>query len=411
MDELITGDLLDFGPSALNVDEELARSTIVHGGRSAQLRIEVRRHCPRKPGVYGMVDRHGELIYVGKAKSLRARLLSYFRRRGRDRKMGRILGQTRAIAWEVSLTEFAALHRELELIRRWRPRFNVQGQPHRRRFTHVCLGHRPAPYVFLARRPPAKVIASFGPIPLGRRAREAVRRLNDCFQLRDCPQAQEMIFAEDAELFSAPRTFGCLRFEVGTCLGPCAAGCSRAAYERKVRAARDFLSGTDTTLLKDLERDMSAAATKQQFESAAAARDKLVPLRWLDEKLTTYRRLRNTFSFIYPLTDVHGREIWYLIHGGRTVSAVPAPSDREGSERVAILIETVYHRKDAWALLDCYEHHDGLLLVAAWFRKHPQERLRTIIPTEALARCGVTRTTMREPNPCRGADRGTRQSH
>ena len=111
---------------------------------------------------------------------------------------GRIVANTYGLVWEINPSEFAALHRELELIQRWRPRFNVLGKPNGWRYTYVCLGRRPAPYVYLAARPPASASAFFGPVPAGRRALEAVRRVNDLFQLRDCPQKQEMVFAGPA---------------------------------------------------------------------------------------------------------------------------------------------------------------------------------------------------------------------
>src|SRR5262249_22653609 len=148
------------------------------------------------PGVYGMVNAIGQLTYVGKAKNLRARLLSYFRPRSRDPKAGRIVHQARELVWETSTSEFAALLRELELIRRWQPRFNVQGQPLRRRRLYVCIGRRPAPYLHLSARPGPRGVACYGPIPASRRARAAVRHLNDLFRLRDCPQSQEMVFAD-----------------------------------------------------------------------------------------------------------------------------------------------------------------------------------------------------------------------
>src|SRR5205809_6003037 len=140
-----------FGPLGLAVDSEAPSLYVVRSRRPARLRARVRTDGPRLPGVYGMVDEGGELIYVGKAKCLRSRLLSYFRPRSRDPKAGRILQHTRKLVWEYVPSEFAALLRELELIRRWRPRFNVQGQPHRQR-TYICLGRQPAPYVFLTRK-------------------------------------------------------------------------------------------------------------------------------------------------------------------------------------------------------------------------------------------------------------------
>src|SRR6516164_802313 len=382
---LFRANLSHFGSCALSPEWAPPKLQLVTGRRTSHLRSEIRRLCPRKPGVYGMLDRHGELIYVGKAKSLRARLLSYFRRRSRDPKAGRILRQTDSIAWETSLNEFAALHRELELIRRWRPRWNVQGQPLRRRFTFVCLGRPPAPYLFLARRPPVTTLACFGPIPLGRRAREAVRRLNDWFQLRDCPQPQEMVFADQAELFPIVRAAGCLRYEIGTCLGPCLAACSQRDYSGRARLARDFLDGIDLSPVVILERDMAAAAAQQQFERAAALRDKLASLRWLHDKLDR-QRLRIRESFIYPVSGTGSETIWYLIHGGRTVAAIPEPSDREGAGAAAELIEAVY-QKDPARLLNSYEHYDGGLLVPSWFRRHPQQRKRTMPPAEALSLC------------------------
>src|SRR5207245_3863369 len=103
-----------FGPLTLSPVAEPPPLAVVTGKRPSRLRDKVRRHGPRRPGVYGMVDGRGELIYVGKAKSLRTRLLSYFRTNSRDPKAGRILQHTRAIVWEPAPSEFAALLRELE---------------------------------------------------------------------------------------------------------------------------------------------------------------------------------------------------------------------------------------------------------------------------------------------------------
>ena len=98
------------------------------------------------------------------------------------------------------------------------------------------------------------------------------------------------------------------------------------------------------------------------------------------------QRLRIRESFIYPVSGTGSETIWYLIHGGRTVAAIPEPSDREGAGAAAELIEAVY-QKDPARLLNSYEHYDGGLLVASWFRRHPQQRKRTMPPAEALSLC------------------------
>jgi excinuclease ABC subunit C len=362
-----------FGPCALDPGlTELALHQ-VHGKRSSQLRKAVRGACPRLPGVYGMIDQHGDLVYVGKAKKLRARLLSYFRPRSRDRKAGRIVGQTRSLVWEAGPDEFAALHRELELIRRWRPRFNVAGKPHQGQHTYVCLGRAPAPYAYLVRRPPARAVATFGPIRAGPRAAEAVRRLNDWFRLRDCPQAQAMIFADEADLFPGDRAAGCLRLELATCLGPCAGACTRDAYAKRVRAARRFLTGEDMTPLAELEAAMRAASVAQVFERAAVLRDKLAALEWLHRQLEQMRDAATMGTMVYPLAGAGGQILWYVLHAGRAVATVAAPETPPTAEWCAHLRDRVLAHTRRARLGDQVA---GIQLLAAWFRKHPEERGR-----------------------------------
>jgi excinuclease ABC subunit C len=376
-----------FGPNRLEPASAIPRVYQVASSRTSGLRARVREEAPRRPGVYGMVDGAGELVYVGKAKCLRARLLSYFRTKSRDPKAGRILENVRAIVWEVSPNEFAALLRELELIRRWQPCHNVQGRPGRRRHVYVCLGRRPAPYAFLAPRPPATAFASFGPVPAGQRTREAVRRVNDWFRLRDCPQAQEMVFADQGELFPVTRTPGCLRHALGACLGPCAGVCTRSAYQGLVRQAAAFLAGTDPSPLRTLEAEMEAASAALVFERAAALRDKLESLRWLSDHLERLRRAREDHSCTYPVRGPNGQEQWYLIRHGRVVRVLPAPGDADERAAAAVLIEQVYQGKNARDRLLTADEVDGVLLVAAWFRRYPAERARALEPAAALRAC------------------------
>lgn len=368
-----------FGPHSLVPGGGPPPLTVIRGQRPSRLRARVREECPRRPGVYGMVDDQGELLYVGKAKCLRTRLLSYFRPRSRDEKAGRIVANAAAVVWESAPSEFAALLRELELIRRWRPRLNVQGQPRRQRRVYVCVGRRPAPHVFLAPRPPGTAIACYGPVPAGEQARLAVRRINDLFGLRDCPQKQEMIFADQNELFPVVRTFGCLRHEIGSCLGPCAAACTRTDYAARVRAARAFLEGKDLAALEALERDMGTAAAALQFERAAALRDKVEAVRWLNARLEHLRQAAQ-HSFVYPVRGHEGAVLWYLIHHGRVAAVIPAPHGAEERKAAAEGIATVYSERSTLPGPPTLEEIDGVLLVAAWFRRYPEERARAFSP-------------------------------
>lgn len=368
----------DFGPCRFSPVSDSPALHRVRGRRPAELRRKVRQHCPRLPGVYGMIDANGQLAYVGKAKDLRARLLCYFRLNSRDPKAGRIIQQTRVLAWEPASSEFAALLRELELIRRWQPRLNVQGQPRRGRRTYVCLGRRPAPHVFLSTRPPSAALACYGPVPAGQRVQEAVRRLNDWCGLRDCPQKQEMVFADQGELFPVLRAAGCLRHEIGSCLAPCAAACTRRQYADRVRAARAFLDGNDAAPLEVLEREMTAAAAALQYERAAALRDRLDALRWLYDRLGFLRRARKRQSFVYPVQGHDGSETWYLIHHGQVRVALPAPQSDDKRRSAEELVQKVFRDAAGRPGPVAADEMDGVLLVAAWFRRHPVERARVL---------------------------------
>jgi excinuclease ABC subunit C len=335
-----------------------------------------------------MIDAAGELIYVGKAKCLRSRLLSYFRPKSRDPKAGRIVQDARVVAWEPAQGEFAALLRELELICRWRPRFNVRGQPHRRRRTYVCVGREPAPYLFLSPRPPTTAFAGFGPVPAGETAREAVRRLNDWFRLRDCPQAQKMVFADQRGLFSLDLVAGCLRVEINACLGPCAAACSRTDYSAAVRDAVRFLEGADVSPLETLQREMQEASSARAFERAAALRDRWTPMQWLSVHLERVRQACRR-SCVYPTVGRDGsRDHWCLIHHGRVRAVTPAPRDDVGRAATAAALDAVYHGGAGGPPRP--DEIDGVLLVAAWFRRHPVEKEKVLAPAAARAACAAT---------------------
>jgi excinuclease ABC subunit C len=319
-----------------------------------------------------MLDRGGELVYVGKAKSLRARLLSYFRRRSRDPKAGRILSRTRTLVWEPAANEFAALLRELELIQRWRPRFNVFGQPRHGRLAFVCLGRAPAPYLFLTRQIPRQCVAVCGPVRSCRAIQEAIRFLNDFFRLRDCPCRVPMVFANAKALFSEPLTPGCLRLDVGTCTGPCAAACSEQDYGRQVRAATGFLNGVNSHVIEHLEQAMATAANEQAFERAAGLRDRLQAILHLQAAVDRVRQAQELPPRMYECGVAPRDFVWHLLQRGRVAATFARPqtaAEHETTMRRAcgLLCSMLRHSPVA------AEELDEVLLVAAWFRKHPEE--------------------------------------
>ncbi|MBM3979794.1 MAG: ethanolamine utilization protein [Planctomycetes bacterium] len=370
-----------FGPCRFRPADEVPPTHELRGTRPSKLKGGVRKHAPKLPGVYGMIDARDRLVYVGKAKNLRARLLSYFRTNSRDPKAGKIIGQTRRLVWEQTGDELAALLRELELIQRVRPKFNVLGVPGFQRHHYVCLGKAPAPYVYVTTKPTGKELGVYGPFVRWYRSEDAARRLNDYFKLRDCPQTVALCFAEQGELFDHGRAAKCLRYELGTCAGPCTGGCTRAAYSAGVRGAKAFLDGRSRAPLKALREQMEAASAALQFERAGSLRDKLQALQWLDDRLSLLRTARDQNAFVYPLRGVDGRDRWYLIHRGEVRTVAFAPTAATGAALVALMAATFTDAPAPAVLTDTAV--DSVLLVAAWFRKRADERARLLTRAKA----------------------------
>lgn len=373
-----------FGPSLLAADAPPPTARIALAADRAGSRRLVRDSLPAAPGVYGMIDSEGQLIYVGKSKSLRHRVLSYLVASADGTKSKRIIERATEIAWEPAACEFSALLRELELIRGWRPPLNVRGQPGRSKAAYLCLGRGPAAAAYLATRATAGADSVFGPVSAGRHGRRMVRRVNDHFRLRDCRGRTPLGFADQQELFPQPERPKCLRHDLGTCLGPCVAACSRAAYDEQLRAARRFLSGRDLSALRALRQEMLDAATARQFERAARLRDAWEDLGELRRHLLHVRRVRRRYSFVYPSPNPAGP--WFLVVSGQVVAVAAIPRNRQTAGQCQQLLDKVYPSAGP-ARTPPPEDRDALLLVAGWFRANPAERARTLSPQQARLTC------------------------
>ncbi len=374
-----------FGSNPLLPHDSRPLTTVGAKTRPA-LQREVTQCCPAVPGVYGIIDRNRELIYVGKSKSLRHRLLSYFQSSSRQEKSGRIIESARAVQWETQPSEFAALLREQQLIRRFRPRWNVQGIPERQRPVYLCLGRQPAPYFFASSKPPADLVACEGPFYGVKRMNRAVDVLNHFFQLRDCSQRTPFYFADQLSLFDTDRRAGCLRYDTGTCLAPCAAACSRAAYDTQVRAAGQFLDGASDQPLVMLKQSMETASANQQYELAARRLLDYQALQYLHNKLTYLADVRRRYTFIYEVRAFDHSHQWYLIRSGEVADVMPRPIDWA-------TLASAQDRLQQWQVLaensvERGQSHFGYTLnvVAAWFRNQRQELAQTFAVGDARSR-------------------------
>ena len=383
---LLTERFSGFGSSQFRAAGAVPCGRQIQTRSAAKLKVFVSAEAPRRPGVYAMLGKNGQIIYVGKAKDLRSRLLSYFREKSRDPKAGRILEQTFALFWEEAADEFSALLRELELIRRFRPRFNVLGQPGRKRYVYLCLGRGPANHVHLTREPTGKETATYGPFSGRGRSAEAVRQLNHFFGLRDCPSKTQMNFADVGKLFDTDRAAQCLRYELGTCLGPCAGFCTSGVYSTAAKAAKAFLDGRSRSPIDETTQKMAAASANLRFEQAVVLRDRLALFEWLEDKLKFLRTARAKNSFVYPLLGADGRLRWYLIHTGEVQAVLPVPTDANSAVESLARIEAVFSNTlDSTRKLErCV---DSVLIVSSWFRKRPDEKPKLLTMRQAVNLC------------------------
>jgi excinuclease ABC subunit C len=345
----------------------------------AAMRAHVRATAQDRPGVYRMLAADGEIVYVGKSKRVRTRLLSYFRCAFPEEKGARIVREADRIEWEYTPSEFAALLEELRLIKRYRPRLNVAMKRDARHFAFIKLTRGPAPKLLVVRGAGAEdAQIYYGPFHGAQRVGEAVRELNDALGLRDCRLDQPMHFADQPELFQIfPRTPGCIRHEIRKCLGPCVGGCTSREYDERVRLVRAFLDGADDGPMAALRTDMQAASDLMDFERAASLRDKLQRLEHLREQFVRFRFAVETLSFVYTVPGHDGDDRVYLIRRGRVRGEYEVPrTDRERA-RLLEMVESVFSPVERDTAQVPSHEVDELLLLSSWFRRFPDELARS----------------------------------
>jgi excinuclease ABC subunit C len=345
----------------------------------AAMRSHVRDTALDRPGVYRMIASDGEIVYVGKSKRVRTRLLSYFRAAFPEEKGARILRDAERIEWDYVPSEFAALLAELRLIKRFRPRFNVAMKRDGRNYCFIKVTKGPAPKLVVVRGPGADDSALYyGPFMGAMGVSEAVRELNDVLGLRDCATDQRMNFSDQPELFDAfPRTPGCIRFEVKKCLGPCVGGCTTRDYDQRLGLARAFLDGTDDGPIEHLRREMELASERLEYERAAVLRDKLKRLEALRGQFARLRFAVETLSFVYTVPGFEGEDRVYLIRRGRVRAELERPSTAADATRLLGLIDEVFTPVERNTSQIPTHEIDELLLLSSWFRRFPGELERT----------------------------------
>jgi excinuclease ABC subunit C len=350
-----------------------------------RLRIRVRALAENRPGVYRMLSATGRILYVGKARKIRTRLLSYFRADNHE-KAARILQAAHDIKWDYAPSEFAALLGELRLIRQHRPPWNVQMNRTRRELL-IKISGGAAPRVYGGNAVATGDRLAYGPFNSMGRMLDAVRVLNDLLGLRDCAATMPIVFASQGDLFDAPRHAACMRHQFGTCSGPCAGFVSESDYRARSDIAAAFLEGRTLTPLDRAVYAMAEAAGTNDFERAARWRDKFERLEWLLAATSRARTAIDLLTFVYRDPGTYGDDRAYVVRRGVVRAAYPwpeTPIERAAFDGV-VATEREQLAGPAWPLP--LEFLDEILLVSAWFRRHPEALRRTTPLDEFSANC------------------------
>src|SRR5437762_2215815 len=279
------------------------------------------KSLPAKPGVYLFRDRAGDVLYVGKAKSLRPRVRSYFQKGGDGRvQMGQMVGRVDDIEVIVTGTEVEALHLEQNLVKRHRPPFNVRLRDDKS-FPYIAVTVEDEfPRVMFTRERHRRGVVYFGPYANAKKVRETLDVLNRVFQYRPCEGPKP----------GRHSGIPCLDYHIERCLAPCVGYVSKEEYGAIIDQVIEFLSGESRPIVRQLERKMKEAAAGERFEEAARYRNRLFAVQHLAERQAADRRQVGTI-------DVLG----LAIDGDRAVVQVFPLRDGKLIDRYSFHLENV----------------------------------------------------------------------
>ena len=228
--------------------------------------------CSVRPGVYRMFDAEAKLLYVGKAKNLKKRLASYFRKTGQAPKTAALVARIAQIEITITANETEALLLEQTLIKQWRPPYNILLRDDKS-YPYVFLSSGDFPRLSIHRGAKKESGRYFGPYPSAGAIRESLGLLQKAFFVRQC---------EDS--FYRNRTRPCLQYQIKRCKAPCVGLVDVEEYAQDVRHSVMFLEGRSNALAEELSTSMETAAMALDFERAAEIRDQIALLRRVQDQ-------------------------------------------------------------------------------------------------------------------------------
>jgi len=247
---------------------------------------ECPKYIPDSPGVYIFYAQDKKVLYVGKAKNLKKRVQSYFRS-NLALKVAHLVAEASKIEFFLTNTEKDALILEAELIKKYKPKYNVYFRDDKQYLLFVLDKRQPYPRLKISRRF-SQGEQVFGPFTSAQQARETLRVINRVFKLRKCSNKN----------FNN-RTRPCLQYHLKRCFAPCCFPISKEVYAQEVKKVELFLQGRQKDLLKQLEIEMWKFSQDLNFEQAALIRDQLKAIEQTLEKQSIVNFSENSLDVFY----------------------------------------------------------------------------------------------------------------
>ena len=317
--------------------------------------------CSSHPGVYRMFDAQGLLLYVGKAKNLKKRLSSYFRKTGQAPKTAALVAKIAQIETTVTANETEALLLEQTLIKASRPPYNILLRDDKS-YPYVLLSDGEFPRLSLHRGAKKPKGRYFGPYPSAGAIRESLNLLQKTFMVRQC---------EDS--FFNNRSRPCLQYQIKRCKGPCVGLVDADEYAADVRRSVMFLEGRSNALSDELSSTMEGFAQNLEFERAAEVRDQLALLRRVQDQ-QSMEGGSGDVDVVAAIVNPGGACVHLIsVRGGRVLGSKnffpQVAIEEEGGEVLSAFLAQYYlgsQERDLprEIIVNCV-HHDLPLLVSA----------------------------------------------
>jgi excinuclease ABC subunit C len=286
---------------------------------------------PAKPGVYLFRDDKGQVLYIGKAKSLRPRVRSYFQRSGEARaQIAKLPERVSDLEVIVTNTEVEALHLEQNLVKRHRPPFNVRLRDDKS-FPYIAVTvEDDYPRVMFTRERHRRGVVYFGPYANAKKVRETLDVLNRVFPYRPCEGPQP----------GRHSGIPCLDYHIERCQAPCVGYVSKEGYAKIIDGVIEFLSGETRPILRELERKMKDAAEGERFEEAARYRNRLFAVRHLAERQAADKRAVGTIDVIGIAVEGDRAAVQvFPLRDGRLIDRYGFHLENAAGQEVSALLE------------------------------------------------------------------------